>query len=441
MTTKLLELIAAPENLLAAWRAVRGNIPKYRRQRAAGPDGVSLSEFEKDLATQLKVLRDMLMKGRYRPEPPAYFTVPKRSGGERVLAILSVRDRVAQRAAQQVLEPMWEPDFLPCSFGFRPGISLNDAIAFVQELRPQNGWVVDGDIAACFDTLDHDLLAKMLGYKIRDGRVLHLMQAWLDVGIMQAGPPQNLDMQFAKRIESVRNYARKGFDWIMESIAHQADPYGYPPRYSYYDEPASFPGPEPFDQTQGRPGAAAPASPYPDRDYALSSMKRMAFRQIISSGLMIGMGFLRARAAGLLNKAGPIAQTTLSSPLGRRLLKKGAMATGGLAGLAAAAAITAYLLNRKAGPSPMGVLQGSPLSPLLANLYLHPFDVNLTNAGHHLARFADDWVILCPTQDHAETAYNDALRSLAKLHLKANLEKTHILPPDQKLEWLGAVIR
>lgn len=441
MTIKLLELVAAPENLLAAWRAVRGNIPKYRRQRAAGPDGVSLSEFEKDLTTQLEVLRDMLMRSRYQPEPPAYFSVPKRNGGERLLAILSVRDRVAQRAAQQILEPLWEPDFLPCSFGFRPGISLNDAIAFVQELRPQNGWVVDGDIAACFDALDHDLLAKMLRHKIRDGRVLDLMQTWLDVGIMQAGPPQNVDMQFAKRIELARNYARKGFDWIIESIAHQADPYGYSPRYSYYDEPASYPGPEPFDQAQGKPDAANPISSYPDRDLVVSSMKRMAFRQIISSGMMIGMGFVRARAAGLFNKAGKAAQVTLSSPLGRRLLKKGAMTTGGLAGLAAVAAITAYLMNRKAGPSPAGVLQGSPLSPLLANVYLHPFDVNMTGMGHHLARFADDWVILCPTQDHAENAYNDALRSLAKLHLKANLEKTHILPPEQQLEWLGAVIR
>ena len=80
MTTKMLELIAAPENLLTAWRSVRGNIPKYRRQRASGPDGISIAEFEKDLTAQLKVLHDMLMKGRYQPEPPAFFSVPKRSG-------------------------------------------------------------------------------------------------------------------------------------------------------------------------------------------------------------------------------------------------------------------------------------------------------------------------------------------------------------------------
>jgi RNA-directed DNA polymerase len=432
MTAKLLELIAAPENLLAAWRAVRGNIPKYRRQRAAGPDGVSLSEFEKDLTTQLKVLRDMLIKGRYQPEPPAYFSVPKRGGGERLLAILPVRDRVAQRATQQVLEPIWEPDFLPCSFGFRPGISLNHAVTYVQELRPKNGWVVDGDIASCFDTLDHDLLMRLLKYKIGDARVLGLMQNWLDAGIMQAGPPQNIDMQFAKRVESAKNLARKGFDWLLESFGQPSDPYGYG-RYSYDDDPTYY----------QRPDAGVPDSnlPYPNRDPMSSVMKRIAIRQMISSGLMIGMGFLRARASGILDKTGVLVRTAVSSPVGRRLLKKGATTAGGLAGLAAAAAVTAYLLHRKAGPSPAGVLQGSPLSPLLANVYLHPFDVNMTQTGHHLARFADDWVILCPSQDHAEIAYNEALRSLAKLHLKANLEKARIIRPGEQLEWLGAVIR
>lgn len=444
MTTKMLEVIAAPENLLSAWRSVRGNIPKYRRQRASGPDGISLAEFEKDLTAQLKVLRDMLIRQRYQPEPPAYFSVPKRNGGERLLAILSVRDRIAQRAAQQILEPLWEPEFLPCSFGFRPGISLNHAIAFVQETRPQNGWVVDGDIAACFDTLDHDLLMKFIHHKIRDERVLNLMQAWLDVGIMQAGPPQNLDMQFARRIESFKNYARKGFDWIMDSVAQQSDPYGYG-RYAMYDDPASYASPPPpyGHDISAKPdiGAADPGSVYPERDGLVYGMRRMAIRQLISSGMMIGIGFVRARAAGLFSKAGAASRVALSSPIGRRLLKRGAMTTGGLAGLAAVAAVTAYLMNRKAGPSPAGVLQGSPLSPLLANVYLHPFDVNLSTAGHRLARFADDWVILCPSQEQAEAAYNDALRTLGRLRLKANLEKTRILPPDQQLEWLGAVIR
>lgn len=435
MTTKLLELIAAPENLLSAWRAVRGNIPKYRRKRASGPDGMSLAEFEQDLTAQIKVLRSMLMKGRYQPTPPSYFSIPKQNGQERVLAILSVRDRIAQRAAQQVLEPMWEPEFLPCSFGYRPGISLDQAVSFAQRTRSgENRWVVDGDIAACFDTLDHDLLLGFLSHKIKDGRVISLLHSWLDIGVMQMGPPQQVDMQFAKQVESLKGYVRQGFEWVLESFAQRADPYARYAGYSYYDEPAAaYPNGE-FDPANS--GAA-----YPERDMIVSQMKQTALRQAVVSGAMFSFGFLRTRMGSVMAKAGSLLKVVVSTPAGRRLLKRNAWAVGGFAGVAAVAAVTAYMMNRKAGPAPVGVLQGSPLSPLLANIYLHPFDVNMMNAGHRLARFADDWVVLCPTQEKAETAYNDALRTLGRLHLKVNTTKTRILAPEQELEWLGSVIR
>jgi len=432
MTNKILELIAAPENLLSAWRTVRGNIPKYRRQRASGPDGVSLAEFEKDLTAQIKVLRSMLMNGRYQPQAPSYFSIPKANGKQRVLAILSVRDRIAQRATQQVLEPLWEPDFLPCSFGFRPGISLEQAVSFAQRARSsENRWVVDGDIAACFDTLDHDLLLGFLRHKIKDGRVIDLMQNWLDVGVMQMGPPQNVDMQFAQRIENIKSYARQGFEWVLESFAQQSDPYS---RYGYYyDDPAGYSVPD--------ADPSMDTSPYPERDMAVSQFKKTAIRQVVMSGAMFGVNFFRQRLSGTLVKTGTLVKAAVSTPMGRRVLKRNAMAVGGFAGLAAAAAITAFFLNRKAGAAPVGVLQGSPLSPLLANIYLHPFDVNMTGNGYRLARFADDWVVLCATQEQAEKAYNHALLSLNKLHLKVNPTKTRILSPEEKLEWLGSVIK
>jgi RNA-directed DNA polymerase len=86
-------------------------------------------------------------------------------------------------------------------------------------------------------------------------------------------------------------------------------------------------------------------------------------------------------------------------------------------------------------------LQGSPLSPLLANIYLHPFDASLVKKGHRLARFADDWVICCPTQENAEQAYNAAIATLARLKLKANPEKTRLLSPGEPLDWLGTTIQ
>ena len=121
-------------------------------------------------------------------------------------------------------------------------------------------------------------------------------------------------------------------------------------------------------------------------------------------------------------------------------MKKGVLATGGFAGVAAAAAAATYFINQRVGEAPVGILQGSPLSPLLANIYLHPFDMSLMSSGYKLARFADDWVILCEDQNRAEDAYQDALKDLEELHLKVNLAKTRILPPHEKLEWLGKVI-
>ena len=139
----LMQMLAAPENLLAAWHAVRGNIPQVRRARSSGPDGVSLADFERELPAQLSALRHALLRGTYRAQPPVVAGMPKKNGGVRKIAVLNVSDRVAQRAAQQVLEPIFEPGFLPCSYGFRPGLSTRNALEQANQIRAAgNGWAI-----------------------------------------------------------------------------------------------------------------------------------------------------------------------------------------------------------------------------------------------------------------------------------------------------------
>jgi RNA-directed DNA polymerase len=408
MNEYLLEQIAAPENLLAAWRAVRGNIPRQRRQHAGGPDGISMADYERDLTTELAVLREALVNEKYQPVPPKIFDLPKKGGGVRTIALLSVRDRVAQRAAQQIIEPLWEPAFLPCSFGFRPGLSTLHAAAYVQQ-QHANGlsWLVDGDIQACFDHLDHELLMRIFGRKVRDGRVLRLLQAWLDSGAGTAGLPE--EPVYDTQVDAAA-LAKQGLSWLLELIGAENDPYAAA-RY----EGSGMHTPENLS----------------------TRLRSTSLRHMALEGLAVGAAWMRPA----LGKLGDATRTLINTPAGRRVLRRGALVSGGLAGAAAAAALAAWWLNHRAGPVPSGVFQGSPLSPLLANIYLHPFDVHLCRLKLHLARYADDWVICCRTKEEAEMAYNQALKALAALHLKANLAKTQIVAPGSPLKWLGITIR
>ena len=439
--TQLIEQLAAPENLLTAWRAVRGNIPGYRRNRSAGPDGVTLADFERDLSSQLFTLRDMLLKNRYQPHPPGLFTLKKANGGTRQIAVLDVSDRVVQRAAQQVMEPLFEPFFLPCSFGFRPGRSIHDAVYCARRLRAHGyGWVVDGDIASCFDSLDHSLLLKFIAKRVEDDRFLDLLQKWLSVGVLKHGQPVGKTDWLSQSWEKTTSSLSNGFYWIFDALYQQQrdEPFLIKCREPQNDQ--TTPDSELSEFSLQEEVSFDPYENfYLDRKrdvFQKRELQKKALHKIMSGGLILGSGWMRQRFSEL----GPSALSALKSPAGREIIKHGLLVGGGALGTAAGLAVSTYLLYRQVAPSPVGVLQGSPLSPLLANIYLHSFDLSLTRAGYRLVRFADDWVILSPDQEHAETAYNQSIIALARLRLKVNSEKTHIRPPSERFEWLGEII-
>jgi len=278
--------------------------------------------------------------------------------------------------------------------------------------------------------MDHDLLMARLKQHVADGRVVSLVQDWLDAGLMQAGPPLAFNLAAIPRKQKAARLVRRGADLVLGAVAQQINPYtDYEPDYTA----DRFEVGEEAQNGEGLPGESTASLYLP--------MRQAAIRQVVSGGLLLGLGVIKSGFTKLAPKVGEAMKTALATPAGRRLLKKSALVTGGLAGAAVLAAAAAYLLNRKAGKAPTGVLQGSPLSPLLANIYLHPFDVSLTQSSYHPARFADDWVILCPHEETAEAAYNDAVRALARLRLRVNPDKTRILRPEERLEWLGVVIK
>lgn len=262
----------------------------------AGADNVSLRRFARDWEKHLVELQHAARAGTYQPKRLRHFRLRKPCGGWRVISVPAVVDRVLQRAVVDVLGMPLDRQFLDCSYGYRPKRSLQDAVDQIIAYRNAGlDWVLDADVDAFFDSLDHELLMTFLREEIADEGVLNLIALWL------------------------RNAGR------------------------------------PFDSAQGKPQTADGACP----------------RSAVS----------RRRSVGV--------------PL------------------------------------------GAPISPLLANVYLHRFDRVMVEAGYRLVRYADDFVILGPTRAEVEEARRFAAWALKQLRLKLKPAKTRLTSFEEGFDFLG----
>jgi RNA-directed DNA polymerase len=177
-------LVCDHATLLVAWERVAGN----QGARTAGVDAVTRRHVERDIGVLpfLEELRSGLKDGTFTALPVKQAVIPKRNGKVRFLGIPTLRDRVAQMALKLVLEPIFEVDFYPSSYGYRPGRRAQDAIAEIHQLTSRSyEWVVEGDITACFDNVDHQVLMGLVAQRIADRKVLRLVRAFLRAGIVE----------------------------------------------------------------------------------------------------------------------------------------------------------------------------------------------------------------------------------------------------------------
>jgi RNA-directed DNA polymerase len=225
----LFNLVADPAFLRVAWERVRGN----RGARSAGVDGVKPRSILFGQDAILPMLRDDLKAGSFVPLPVRERMIPKANGKRRRLGIPTAADRIVQASLKLVLEPIFESDFKPCSYGFRPKRRAQDAIAEIHLLATHTyEWVLEGDITACFDEIDHVALMGRVRRRIGDKRVLALVKAFLCCGVLSedgvtrnthTGTPQGgilspllanialsvLDEHFTERWESVSPTTRQ----------------------------------------------------------------------------------------------------------------------------------------------------------------------------------------------------------------------------------------
>jgi RNA-directed DNA polymerase len=272
----LIDKVWSKDTLAKAWEIVRAN------EGSGGIDGMTTTSFATKLEDRLSELSGKLREGTYGPQPVRRVMIPKADGRQRPLGVPTIQDRIVQTALRLVIEPIFEREFSPRSFGFRPGRGCKDALREVARLlEAGHVFVVDADIKSYFDTIPHDKLMRRTEERISDGRVLRLVNRMLQQGVMEGMS-----------------------EWTPEE----------------------------------------------------------------------------------------------------------------------------------------GTPQGSALSPLLANVYLHPLDVLAQGRGHEMIRYADDFVVLCRTREEAEQALQAIQGWMTDAGLVLHPEKTRVVDmqaEDASFEFLG----
>jgi group II intron reverse transcriptase/maturase len=186
--TALLHHIYELETLRAAYFSLK-------REAAAGVDGETWRHYGERLEENLRDLADRVKRGAYRAKPVRRVYIPKADGRQRPLGVTALADKVVQRATVEVLNTIYETDFLGFSYGFRPGRSQHQALdaLYAGLLTKKVNWVLELDIRGFYDSIDHGWLVKFVEHRIADQRVVRLIQKWLNAGVLEDGKRMRME--------------------------------------------------------------------------------------------------------------------------------------------------------------------------------------------------------------------------------------------------------
>jgi len=158
---------------------------RIRKDAAPGVDGQSVADYSEELTGKLKNLMKRAKDGTYKPPPVKRAWVPKNEKEDRPIGLPTVEDKILQRAVAMILEPVYEQEFLPFSFGFRPGLSTHKALAYLRQqcFEQKVQWILEVDLRKYFDTVGHRQMLELLGRRVRDGVLTGLVAKWLKAGV------------------------------------------------------------------------------------------------------------------------------------------------------------------------------------------------------------------------------------------------------------------
>jgi len=176
-------------------KALRAAYLSLKHEAAAGVDGERWRHYGERMEENLRELASRIKRGAYRAKPVRRVYIPKADGRQRPLGVTALEDKIVQRATVEVMNAIYETDFLGFSYGFRPGRSQHNALdaLYVGLLRGKVNWVLDLDIRGFFDSIDHEWLVKFVEHRIADRRVVRLIRKWLNAGVLEEGQRMRME--------------------------------------------------------------------------------------------------------------------------------------------------------------------------------------------------------------------------------------------------------